>query len=66
MKLVKIEIEYDICTGCGTCVDTCPVGVFVIDESVVKVKIVALEECIDCKACEVQCSQECIEIISED
>ena len=66
MRLVKIEINLDDCTGCGSCIDTCPVGVFELNENIGKIKIVALEECLDCKACEVQCSQECIQIISED
>ena len=66
MNLVKIEINFEKCTGCGTCIETCPVDVYKIDESKGKIKIIAINECIDCKACEVQCPEECIEIISED
>ncbi|MHA1297828.1 MAG: 4Fe-4S dicluster domain-containing protein [Candidatus Helarchaeota archaeon] len=64
--MVKIEINFNSCTGCGTCVDTCPVGVYQIDETIGKTKIIAIKECLDCKACEVQCPEECIEVISED
>ena len=66
IKLVKIEINFDNCTGCGSCIDACPVEVFELDEKISKTKIVALAECLDCKACEVQCPEECIEVISED
>ncbi|MEM2914495.1 MAG: 4Fe-4S binding protein, partial [Candidatus Bathyarchaeia archaeon] len=26
--MVRININLDKCTGCGTCVDVCPVGVY--------------------------------------
>ncbi|MFX1449847.1 MAG: ferredoxin family protein [Promethearchaeota archaeon] len=64
--MVKIDIDFDKCTGCGTCVETCPVNVYKIDKEKGKTEIVAISECLDCKACEVQCPEECIEVISED
>jgi len=66
MDNIKEIVDSDLCTGCGTCIETCPVDVYKIDESKGKIKIIAINECIDCKACEVQCPEECIEIISED
>jgi 2-oxoglutarate ferredoxin oxidoreductase subunit delta len=59
--MVEVKVDKDKCTGCGTCVDTCPMGVFEInDEKSVPVKP---EECIVCRACEVQCPEEAIQII---
>lgn len=60
-KMVKIAVDNDKCTGCGTCVDTCPVDVFEIkDEKSVPVNV---EECLVCRACEVQCSESAIQVI---
>jgi NAD-dependent dihydropyrimidine dehydrogenase PreA subunit len=43
------------CTGCGTCVDICPVQVFEIDQEKKKSVVKKPADCIGCKACEVQC-----------
>lgn len=59
--MVEIKIENDKCDGCGTCNDICPVSVFKIEDE--KSKVVNLEECLACKACEVQCPNGAIEVI---
>jgi NAD-dependent dihydropyrimidine dehydrogenase PreA subunit len=59
--LVKIVVNNDKCTGCGTCVDTCPVGVYEIREG--KSVPVKAEECLVCRACEAQCPQGAIQVI---
>lgn len=45
-------IDLDKCTGCGTCVEICPMSVFALEKG--KSKVVN-GDCIGCKACEVQC-----------
>jgi NAD-dependent dihydropyrimidine dehydrogenase PreA subunit len=61
IKMVKIIIDNDKCTGCGTCVETCPVDVLEIqNEKSVPVKV---EECLVCRACEAQCPENAIQII---
>lgn len=61
--MVKIVVDNDKCTGCGTCVETCPVEVFEInDEKSVPVKV---EECLVCRACEAQCPEGAIQVIEE-
>ncbi|MDH5266464.1 MAG: 4Fe-4S binding protein [Candidatus Bathyarchaeota archaeon] len=59
--MVEIKIDEEKCTGCGTCVDICPVGVLEIKDE--KSVVVNLDECLVCRACEVQCPEGAIEII---
>lgn len=63
--MVTIKVDADKCTGCGTCVDVCPVAVFEVKEVGGKTLsvVVAADECIACRACEVQCPDEAIEVI---
>lgn len=59
--MVKIVVNNDKCTGCSTCVDTCPVGVYQLEngKSIPKKP----DECLVCRACEVQCAEGAIQVI---
>jgi len=59
--MVKIVVNNEKCNGCSTCADTCPVGVYEIKDG----KSVAAkpEECLVCRACEVQCPESAIQVI---
>lgn len=56
----KPVIDSKKCTGCGTCIEVCPVEVFAKkgDKSVVKKP----NDCIGCRACEVQCPETAIKV----
>ena len=62
----KIDVDFEKCTGCGTCVDACPVNVYELDEETKKTKLINPDDCLDCKACEIQCEAEAIKIISDE
>lgn len=62
----EIIIDLEKCNGDGICVDTCPVNVYELDEGTGKAKVVHLEECIECLACQENCPEEAIKVIVDD
>ncbi|MEM0048931.1 MAG: 4Fe-4S binding protein [Candidatus Bathyarchaeia archaeon] len=58
--MVKIEVNQEKCTGCGTCVDVCPVGTYEIKDG--KSVPVNVDACLVCRACETQCPSGAITI----
>ena len=56
-------VDKDKCTGCGTCVNVCPQGVFELKEG--KAEVVKPESCIGCKACESACPAGAITVQEE-
>ncbi len=55
---VTIKIDHDKCTGCGDCVDACPVEVYVLVNEKSDAKNVA--ECVECCACEDVCPDDAL------
>ncbi|UCF45573.1 MAG: 4Fe-4S binding protein [Candidatus Bathyarchaeota archaeon] len=49
------------CKGCETCVNTCPVGIYEINDG--KSVPVNADECLVCRACEAQCPEGAIQVI---
>jgi NAD-dependent dihydropyrimidine dehydrogenase PreA subunit len=59
--LVEIKINLKKCTGCGTCVDVCPAGVYELKNG--KSSAVNADECLACRVCETECPENAIEVI---
>ena len=55
-------IDNDTCIGCGTCVATCPMDVFRMDEASGKSKIMYQEDCQICHLCRIYCPVDAITI----
>jgi electron transfer flavoprotein alpha subunit len=53
-----IKIDLLKCTGCGTCISLCPVGVLSIEDTKCRVQ----EGCTSCGACVDACSFEAIKL----
>lgn len=49
----KINIEKELCKGCGICVSFCPKNVLTIKNE--KVHIKEIDSCIKCGLCELRC-----------
>lgn len=62
--MVSVVVDLEKCTGDGTCVDTCPVDVFELQEveGATKAIVVAENQCIACQACVVQCPESAITV----
>ncbi len=56
----NVSVDTEKCTGCGECVDVCPVEVYEIQDS----KSVAIneEECLGCESCVEVCEASAIAV----
>ncbi len=56
----KVIVDKDKCTGCGECVDVCPVSVYEMKDG--KSDPVNEDECIGCESCVEACPVEAITV----
>jgi NAD-dependent dihydropyrimidine dehydrogenase PreA subunit len=55
-----VSVNSETCEGCGECVDTCPVTVFVMNSDKKAEVGDSAEECIGCESCVTICSSQSI------
>ena len=56
----EVTVDHEKCTGCGECVEVCPVDVYELqDEKSVPVNA---EECLGCESCVEVCPNEAITV----
>ena len=60
---MRIIIDAEKCIGCGICSEMCPEGVLALENEIARV--VKLDDCIECKACEVNCEYDAVKCIDE-
>ena len=57
-----LRLDGAICNGCGRCAEVCPHGVFAIADR--RATVVAAESCMECGACQLNCSVGAISVES--
>ncbi len=58
LKYMPPQINEEICSGCGTCVENCPAEVLEMQGD--KAKVVNTDDCVDCEACVENCPSNAI------
>lgn len=63
--IVTIKVDSTKCTGCGTCTDQCPMGVYeIVSVGRKKIsKVVNKDACVACHTCELRCVYEAIVVL---
>ena len=61
-NVTTLELDQNLCIGCGICQTVCPHGVFLINDK--KALIVDKDRCMECNACAVNCPTRAISVES--
>lgn len=53
-NVTTLKLERELCTGCRTCLNVCPRGVFEMEDK--KARVSSRDNCIECGACALNCA----------
>jgi ferredoxin len=56
-----IEVDNDLCTGCGTCVDRCQFAALDVPEDI---SVVNTDRCIGCGVCAISCPEGALQLVA--
>ncbi|MEW6262075.1 MAG: ferredoxin family protein [Thermodesulfobacteriota bacterium] len=56
----NLQVNTELCDGCGSCVEACPMDVLVLEAK--KAKPVQPDNCMNCQLCEVECPNGAIKV----
>jgi NAD-dependent dihydropyrimidine dehydrogenase PreA subunit len=56
------KIDETRCTGCGICVETCPIDTLRMEAETGKAYIAYPEDCMTCYVCEMNCPSDAISV----
>jgi NAD-dependent dihydropyrimidine dehydrogenase PreA subunit len=60
--VVTLNLEDDLCIGCGRCLQVCPHEVFLMENG--KAQIIDRDACMECGACQMNCPTAAIRVRS--
>ncbi|OQY25161.1 MAG: hypothetical protein B6I34_02700 [Anaerolineaceae bacterium 4572_32.1] len=61
----SVRLNSQICKGCQTCYDVCPVGCFYPSRDGAKIHLRHPELCIACGACQLQCPHRAVQLLPQ-
>ena len=56
---MAVQVDVEKCTGCGACVDACPVDAITVENDIA---VVDEAECVECGSCAEECPNDALSL----